>query len=150
MIEVRQLCKSFKDRKRGRLEAVRDVSFTCRPGEVFGLLGPNGAGKTTTLRIIATALKPSAGGGSVMGCDLARQAREVRRQIGFLSTNTGLYGRLSPREILTYFGRLFGMSEAAIAARIDELAAIFLMTDFLERPCDKLSGGRHGGVGLAG
>ena len=149
MIEIHDLCKTFRDRKRGKVEAVREVSFTCRPGEVFGLLGPNGAGKTTTLRVISTALKPTSGGGKVMGYDLVTQSAQVRENIGFLSSNTGLYGRLTPREVLTYFGRLFGMDPAPIERRISELAEVFQMNDFLDRVCDKLSGGMRQKVNVA-
>ena len=149
MIEIHDLCKTFRDRKRGKVEAVREVSFTCRPGEVFGLLGPNGAGKTTTLRVISTALKPTSGGGKVMGYDLVTRSARVRENIGFLSSNTGLYGRLTPREVLTYFGRLFGMDPAQIERRISELAEVFQMNDFLDRVCDKLSGGMRQKVNVA-
>ncbi|UCG33847.1 MAG: ATP-binding cassette domain-containing protein, partial [Phycisphaerales bacterium] len=88
MIEIHELSKTYRDRKRGDVEALRGVSFTCRPGEVFGLLGPNGAGKTTALRVISTALRPTRGGGTVMGYDLVRQPAKVRENIGFLSSNT--------------------------------------------------------------
>ena len=94
MIEIRELCKTYQDKKRGRVEALKGVSFACRPGEVFGLLGPNGAGKTTALRVISTALKPTSGGGQVMGYDLRTQSERVRANVGFLSAATGLYVRL--------------------------------------------------------
>jgi len=149
VIEVDQLTKVFADRKRGRVEALRGLSFTCRPGEVFGLLGPNGAGKTTALRIISTALRPTSGDGKVMGYDLRTQSTEVRRNIGFLSGSTGLYGRLTAREVLTYFGRLFRMGAGHIRTRIAELAETFQMHDFLDRPCDKLSTGMRQKVNIA-
>jgi sodium transport system ATP-binding protein len=149
VIEVHDLRKTYKDRKRGRIEALRGVSFTCVPGEVFGLLGPNGAGKTTALRIISTALRPTAGGGSVMGFDLETQSAEVRRHIGVLPAGTGLYGRLTPREILTYFGKLFSMSVGRIEQRVAELAEAFQMSDFLDRACDKLSSGQRQKVNIA-
>ena len=149
MIEVRGLTKTFKDRKAGRVEALRGVSFDCRAGEVFGLLGPNGAGKTTALRILSTAIKPTAGRATVMGHDVATQARQVRKSIGFLSGTTELYGRLTPREVLRYFGRLFYMSESGIDARIGELADAFEMDGFLDRPCDKLSTGMRQKANIA-
>jgi sodium transport system ATP-binding protein len=149
LIEIRDLRKTYKGKKGARVEALRGVSFTCRPGEVFGLLGPNGAGKTTALRIISTALKATGGSGRVMDYDIAMQSRQVRQSIGFLSTNTGLYGRLSPREVLTYFGRLFRMEPATLRKRIDELAETFQMTEFLDRHCDKLSTGMKQKVNIA-
>lgn len=141
MITVRDLAKDFKDKKRRKFRALSHVTFECRPGEIFGLLGPNGAGKTTTLRIISTALKPSEGTAEVNGHDVRFDATAVRRSIGFLSTNTGLYGRLTPRETLTYFGRLYRMAETTISERIEELGGKFAMMDFLDRPCDALSTG---------
>src|SRR5690606_9492544 len=118
-----------------------EVSFSCRPGEVYGLLGPNGAGKTTTLRMLSTAIKPTSGTARLADIDVVHHPSKVRSLIGFLSANTGLYGRLTPREVLRYFGRLFGMTEAKIKNRTEELADLFTMREFLERPCDKLSTG---------
>jgi len=149
VIEIQDLCKTYKGKKRGRIEALKGVSFTCRSGEVFGLLGPNGAGKTTALRIISTALRPTAGGGKVMGFDLESQSAEVRRNIGVLPAGTGLYGRLTPREILTYFGKLFLMDGPQIGRRVTELAETFQMNDFLDRACDKLSSGMRQKVNIA-
>jgi sodium transport system ATP-binding protein len=149
MIEVNNLTKTFLDKQRGKIEALRGVTFVCHPGEVFGLLGPNGAGKTTALRIISTALRPTAGGATVMGYDLLRQPAEVRRRIGFLSANTGLYGRLTVREELTYFGHLYAMPKTSIRARIGELADTLQMHDFLDRLCDKLSSGMRQKASIA-
>jgi len=149
MIEARSLRKVFRDKKRGDVVAVDDVSFRCQAGEVFGLLGPNGAGKTTTLRILSTALKPSAGTIEVDGVDVARNPAEVRRRIGFLSGNTGLYGRLTPREIIAYFGRLYGMSEDRLRKRIDELVERLGMSDFADRRADTLSTGQKQKASIA-
>jgi len=149
LIDVRNLKKTFKDRKAGKVEALRGVSFTCHAGEVFGLLGPNGAGKTTALRVLSTAIKPTAGSGAVMGYDVVARARQVRRSVGFLSTTTDLYARLSPREVLTYFGRLYQMSRRRIDARIGELTDTFQMAEFLDRPCDKLSTGMRQRANIA-
>jgi sodium transport system ATP-binding protein len=148
MISVSGLSKTYKD-KRKRIVALDDVSFECLPGQIFGLLGPNGAGKTTTLRIISTAIRPTAGGGKVLDFDLVSQSAEVRRRIGFLSTNTGLYGRLTAREVLTYFGRLYGIDAEQLGRRIDALSEMFQMRDFLKRPCDKLSTGMRQKVNIA-
>ena len=149
MIEVEALSKTYRSGRRARVEALRDVSFTCRPGQVFGLLGPNGAGKTTCLRILSTALRASGGSARIDGTDVAREPRAVRRKIGFLSSNTGLYGRLTAREVLLYFGRLFGLAPGVLAARIAELAETFDMAEFLDRPCDKLSTGMRQKVNIA-
>lgn len=141
MIEARQLRKTFRDRKRGEIVAVDGVSFRTEPGQVYGLLGANGAGKTTTLRLLATLLKPTAGEATVAGFDVVRQAQEVRANVGFLATSTALYGRLTARETLRYFGRLNGMEEAEIATRTARLADELDMHEFLDRRCDTFSTG---------
>ncbi len=149
MIEVTNLQKTYRGRKSKSVDALKGVTFKCEPGKVFGLLGPNGAGKTTALRIISTALRPTGGEGKVMGKDIVRESAEVRRNVGFLSTNTGLYGRLTPREVLWYFGRLFRMDPSTIESRIQELTATFGMEVFLDRACDKLSTGMRQKVNIA-
>src|SRR5215471_16418128 len=121
MIEARQLVKRFQDKKRGAVRAVDGVSFSCRPGEIYGLLGANGAGKTTALRILATILAPTEGTAVVAGYDVTKQPQKVRSCVGFLSTATALYGRLSAREMVEYFGRLHGLDEDALQRRIDQL-----------------------------
>ena len=141
MIQVQELCKTFRDPKRGTRLAVDRVSFEVRGGEVFGLLGPNGAGKTTTLRLIATLLKPSSGTAKLNGFDINQQPGKVREQIGFLSGDMGLYGRLTPREILDFFGRLNAMDSAYRSRRIGELFAMFDMQSFADVRTDKLSTG---------
>ena len=141
MIEVRNLTKTFRDKKRGEIHAVQDVSFTCRPGQIYGLLGANGAGKTTTLRMLATLLKPTSGTAVVDGHDTVARPESVRAHVGFLAASTALYGRLSAREMIAYFGRLNGMPDDAIRARIDVLARELDMHEFLDRRCDKFSTG---------
>lgn len=149
MIEVEALGKTYKGKRRSTVTALEGVSFECAPGEVFGLLGPNGAGKTTCLRILSTALRPTSGRARVMGHDILREAEAVRRKIGFLSSNTGLYGRLSAREVLAYFGKLFGMSDEAVRERTAALAETFGMQEFLDRNCDALSTGMRQKVNIA-
>jgi len=141
MIAARQLTKTFKDKKRGLLTAVDAVSFTCHPGRIYGLLGANGAGKTTTLRMLATLLKPTQGSCTVAGHDTVSHPEQVRANVGFLAASTALYGRLTAREIVTYFGRLNGMPDETIRSRLQLLAAELEMQDFLDRRCEKLSTG---------
>ena len=99
MIEVRNLSKYFRDKKRGEIRAVDDVSFRCLPGQIYGLLGANGAGKTTTLRMLATILEPTGGTAIVCGHDIVEHPEKVRADVGFLSTATALYPRLTAREL---------------------------------------------------
>jgi len=141
MIEAHNLTKTFKDKKRGVITAVDQVSFTCRPGQIYGLLGANGAGKTTTLRMLATLLAPTSGSARLAGFDVTADANRVRANVGFLGASTALYGRLTAREMIAYFGQLNGMSDAAIRARIQVLSAELDMAEFLDRRCDKFSTG---------
>jgi len=141
MIEVVNLTKTFKDKKRGVVRAVDDVTFRCEPGQIYGLLGANGAGKTTALRMIATLLKPVSGSATVAGYDVVKQGAQVRAAMGFLAASTALYGRLTAREMITYFGRLNGMDDAVIRGRVKQLADELDMHEFLDRRCDKFSTG---------
>lgn len=141
MIDAQHLTKTFRDKKRGEIRAVDDVSFRVAPGQIYGLLGANGAGKTTTLRLLATLLTPTSGSAVVAGHDIATAAHQVRRHVGFLAASTALYGRLTAREVIAYFGRLNGLTATAIAARTEQLATELEMHEFLDRRCDKLSTG---------
>ncbi len=141
MIEAHHLTKVFRDKKRGEIFAADDISFRVQPGQIYGLLGANGAGKTTTLRLLATLLTPTRGTATVAGFDVAREPQKVRANVGFLAASTALYGRLTAREMITYFGRLNGMADAAIRARIKQLSAELDMDEFLDRRCDKFSTG---------
>jgi sodium transport system ATP-binding protein len=148
-ILVDGLSKVFHDPQRGSVEAVKDVSFSCRFGEVFGLLGPNGAGKTTTLRMLATLLKPTAGKANVGGANVVQSPLDVRRRIGYLSGNTGLYQRLTARETLEYFGRLHQIPDETLAKRVAEVLELFDMRSFADTRCEKLSTGMRQKVSIA-
>ena len=141
MIDARHLTKTFRDKKRGEIRAVDDVSFCVEPGRIYGLLGANGAGKTTTLRLLATLLRPTSGRASVGGYDVMTAPDKVRANVGFLAASTALYARLTAREMIAYFGRLNGLSHAEIKARTERLATELEMHDFLDRRCDKFSTG---------
>jgi sodium transport system ATP-binding protein len=138
MIETRGLTKVFQDKKRGQVRAVDDVTFTCKPGQIYGLLGANGAGKTTTLRMLATILEPTDGDARVCGYDVIEEPEKVRANVGFLSTATALYPRLTSQEMVEYFGRLNGLDEAALKKRVDEIFSRLDMNSFRDRRCDKL------------
>jgi sodium transport system ATP-binding protein len=141
MIETRGLTKTFKDKKRGEIRAVDTVSFLCKPGEIYGLLGANGAGKTTTLRMLATILEPTDGTAIVCGYDVVEAPEKVRANVGFLSTATALYPRLTSQEMVEYFGRLNGLDEGTLKKRVDEIFTRLDMNSFRDRRCDKLSTG---------
>lgn len=139
-----QLSKRF-----GRVLAVDDVSLRVAPGEVVGLLGPNGAGKTTTLRMLAGILPPTSGRVLVGGLDVQAQPLEARRRIGFLSGDTQLYQRLTPREVLRYFGRLYEVADDRLPGRIDQLVEELEMESFARRPCGTLSSGQKQRANIA-
>ncbi len=149
MIETRELTKTYSDRKGTKICAVDGVSFECRPGEIFGLLGVNGAGKTTCLRMLATILRPTAGTAMVAGHDVIQAPEKVRAKVGFLSTSTALYGRLTAQELVEYFGRLHGLDAAVLTERVNRLFRTFDMDDFRNRRCDKLSTGMKQKVSIA-
>lgn len=148
-VSVRSLSKDYADSQKGVVHACQDISFDAFPGEVFGILGTNGAGKTTTLRLLSTVLRPTRGEASVAGCSVVSQPDGVRKSIGFLSADTGVYGRLTAREMIEYFGRLNGLDLALISRRIEEISAVLDMSEFLHRRCDKLSGGQRQRVNIA-
>lgn len=149
MIEVEGLVKEYEEPGGGVVRAVEGVSLHARVGEVYGLLGPNGAGKTTTLRCLATILTPTSGTARIAGFDSVREAEQVRRNLGFLSGSTGLYARLTPRETLTFFGKLNGLTGDELAARVEKTLALFEVTAFADRPNDRLSTGMKQRVSLA-
>lgn len=141
-IEARQLTKTFDGGKGGkRVVAVDHLDFQVESGEVYGLLGPNGAGKTTTLRMLATLLKPDSGTATVAGLDVVSQAERVRAKIGVVNGGMGLYDRLTGREILHYFGKLYDMEPSAIDARIERLDDLLQLGDTLDRKAGGFSTG---------
>jgi sodium transport system ATP-binding protein len=149
MIEVRELSKVFTDKKRGTVRAVDGVTFECTPGRIFGLLGANGAGKTTTLRVLASLLSPTAGTAVVAGYDVRTDPQKVRENIGFLTGSTALYGRLSAREMVEYFGKLNGLDGRELGERIESIFTDLDMHDFAKGKCDKLSTGQKQRVSIA-
>jgi len=155
MIQVSHLSKKFPSARKSDGErtatdprdgehffhAVRDVSFTCHPGEVLGVLGLNGAGKTTTLRMLSTALTPSAGSIEIDGVDVVAHPLTMRKQIGFLSGSTSLYQRLTVRENVAYFAKLHGMKGRALESRIDEVFSLLAIHPFQDKLAGALSTG---------
>ena len=142
LIEASHINKSYFTGKGDTVDAVRDVSLDVHEGEILGLLGPNGAGKTTLLRILGTLIPPTSGSCLLDGRSMSENPEETRKQIGFLSGNTKLYGRLTVREVLAYFGRLYKLSDAHIATKTAELIELLKMSEFVDRRCDTLSTGQ--------
>ena len=144
MIVVKNLRKFF-----GEVKAVNDVSFEARDGEITGLLGPNGAGKTTTLRMLYSLLPPDEGEIRIDGLDPTHDAMEIKRTLGVVPDNRGLYSRLTARENIAYFGELHGMSTKAIEGRIENMTATLDMGDFIDRRTEGFSQGQNVKVAIA-
>ncbi len=149
MISVEHLSKHFEDLRRGRVYALKDVSFDVQPGEIFGLLGPNGAGKTTALRILSTVLKPSEGEVIVSGFNVVTHPTQVRQNIGFMSGNTGIYDRMTGWELVEYFGRLYGLPEDLLQHRLHEVFDTLQMNDVRDVLGSKMSTGMKQKVSIA-
>ncbi len=141
MIKVEALVKEFPKKDGSSFRAVDEVSFEAAHGEIVCLLGVNGAGKTTTMRILSTVFQPQGGSAWIEGYNVVTQGDMVRRNLGFLSGDTGLYMRLTPREFVTYFGRLYGVGEGDIRSRLAEMAELLDMHDFLDKKMEFLSSG---------
>jgi sodium transport system ATP-binding protein len=144
MIRISGLAKHF-----GPVTAVRELTLSVPPGEVYALLGPNGAGKTTALRCLAALLEPTAGSVEICGIDVVGSPAEARRRLAYLSSSMGLYARLSPRELVAFFGRLHGLAADALEARVEVMVRQFGLGDFADRLCGKLSTGQRQRVSLA-
>jgi sodium transport system ATP-binding protein len=144
LIEADLLSKRF-----GSIDAVREVSLRAPDGEITGLLGPNGAGKSTTLRMLYGVLTPDSGSARIDGIDIRGETSAARVHLGVLPHAAGLYGNLTARENIAYFGALHGLSAAACRARIAELAPALGMEDFLERRAKGFSQGQKIKVAIA-
>jgi sodium transport system ATP-binding protein len=149
MIVAESLGKQFRDKKRGVIRAVENLSFYCNPGQVYGLLGANGAGKTTALRMLATILAPTSGTAQVAGFDIRRDPQKARQNLGFLSTATALYGRLTALEMVEYFGCLHGLDQSTARQRTLTLFERLDISAFRDRRCEDLSTGMKQRVSIA-
>ncbi|HYM91161.1 MAG TPA: ABC transporter ATP-binding protein [bacterium] len=144
MVEAQDLQKRFRT-----FHAVKGVSFRCYAGEVFGLLGPNGAGKTTTIRMLTTILRPTSGTARIAGHDVIEDPEAVRRVIGVLPENTGIYGRLTAREAVRYAGRLYGVQPEVLEARVEAIFDELELTPDIDRVTDTFSKGMKQKVNIA-
>jgi sodium transport system ATP-binding protein len=133
----------------GPNKVLRGISFEAGAGEIFGLLGPNGAGKTTTLRIICTLLAPDAGSVDVLGFNTQVAPEEVRRRIGVVTADIGVYPRLSARENITYFAELSGVHDGDLAKRVNSVIDRLDMAPFARQRAESLSSGQKQKVAIA-
>lgn len=154
MIQLSDVHKSFqvKDRKTRtwrRIEAVRRLSFTVAPGEIYGLLGPNGAGKSTTLRMIAGLMQPDHGRIEVCGIGTQEQPERSRSMVGYLSTDLNVYTRFTPRELLRLFGEFQGLDAQVAERRGIGLLEKLQMKDFADIRMEGFSSGQKQKVSIA-
>ena len=148
MIEVHQLSKAFEVNGR-EFFAVDNVSFSVSPGTVYGLLGPNGAGKTTTMRMVLGLLRPDSGYSEISGMRSDVDSNGVKRQVGFVSSAAGVYQWLTAREILGFFGDIYGISVSESRQQIERLSALLDFEHILDQRCATLSTGEKQRVNLA-
>ncbi|MBW8192704.1 ATP-binding cassette domain-containing protein [Neiella marina] len=151
MMRVENLSKRFKvdkkanvpkDRLDGKwFQALSNISFDAKSGEVIGLLGANGAGKTTTLRLLSGILKADSGNIETDLASAEGDSRDYRRQLGFLSGSKGLYERLTVRENLNFFARSYGLTSEQTNQQIDKLSQQLNLSDFIDRKVIELSTG---------
>ena len=144
MISVAGLERRFRT-----VIAVQDLSFAVPAGEVYGLLGPNGAGKTTTIRILAGLIAPSAGTAEIDGLQLGPDNHQIRARTGILTESPGLHDRLTARQNLTYYGRLYGLTGAALREAVDRHLAVVGLTDEADRRVGGFSKGMRQRVAIA-
>lgn len=158
MIQVQNIRKEFELTKKQQKEnntsekvavAVNDISFECKPGRIFSLLGPNGAGKTTTLRMLAGILQPTSGSIQINEIDIQKNPNEAKKDIGFLTGSTGLYERLTANEIISYFAKLYGVSDQDFKQRKEHLYELLGMHDFQDKRIGRLSTGMKQKVSIA-
>ena len=135
-VQARSLSRRF-----GAIEAVRDLSFEVKSGEVFGLVGPDGAGKTTTLRMLCGLVDPDKGDAVVAGFEVAKHLDQVKDAIGYMAQKFGLYGDLSVEENMDFYADLFGITGQVRADLKTRLLKMTRMEPFRDRPAAKLSGG---------
>lgn len=146
-IEIETLSKVYRGKKGLKVEALRELSFTMSPGEVFGFLGPNGAGKSTTIKILMGLIAPTGGNARLFGTPVARQA--ARGQVGFLPENPAFYDFLTAREYLAFVGASFGMTAAQIATRSEEVLAQLDLLEAAQRQIRSYSKGMVQRLGIA-
>src|SRR5947207_3728944 len=143
-IRVEGLTKRF-----GMVTALDGIDLEVPARTVFGLLGPNGAGKTTAIRVLSTILQPDAGRAEVLGLDVVREAKEVRRRIGLAGQYAAVDGNLTGRENLILIGRLVHLPRRSIGARAKDLLERFQLTEAADRPVRTYSGGMRRRIDLA-
>lgn len=149
MVEADNLTKAYPDLQNGQFMALDHVSFSVGRGEIFGLLGPNGAGKTTAMRILSTVLKPTGGSARINGFDVVTHPYEVRHSIGFVSSNTAIYERMTAWEMVEYFGKLYGLAPERLSERMEHVFEQLQMNEIRDIAGARMSTGMQQKVNIA-
>lgn len=144
VIKAEQLQKYF-----GAYQAVKNVSFEVKAGQIFGLLGANGAGKTTTLRMLAGILQPTQGSSQIANHNMQTDKLLASKHLGFLTGEMNLFERMTPTEILYFFGNLYEVPSAMLRQRVEELISTFQITPFKDKLAGTLSTGQKQRVSIA-
>ena len=144
-----EACSLVKQYKKSDRPALNDFSLDVRQGEFFGLLGPNGAGKTTAISILTGLIRPDSGRVRIMNLDFPKQEREIRRIIGLVPQNIGLYEKLTALENLTFIGKLFGLKGKELVKRIQNSLEFVSLADYAPRPVATFSYGMKRRLNLA-
>lgn len=136
MIRINGLSKQFAEKT-----AVKRVDFEINNGEIFAILGPNGAGKTTTMRMLSTLLKPTAGSVFINSWDTQKDAKEIKKNIGFLTTEIRLDGQFTPNELAAFYGKLYGLNKKNLEENKRKLFDYFDITQIADRRYETFSTG---------
>lgn len=143
-IKAENLTKTF-----GNISAVKNLSLTVQPGEIFGLVGPDGAGKTTTMRLLASVMDPDAGNAWIIGRHTVHEAEAVKEDIGYMSQRFGLYLDLTVEENIVFYADIYGVDKKERVQKMDELLLFSGLIPFKKRFAKNLSGGMKQKLGLA-
>ena len=144
MIQAEKLSKYYGD-----FAAAADVSFSIRRGEVVAFLGPNGAGKSTTMKMLTGYVSPSSGTAKIAGFDMSTQRVEGAKRLGYLPENGPLYYDMTPRSLLTFFGRARGMDAKVLKRQMEKVIELCKLGEVIGKPIGKLSRGYRQRVGMA-
>ncbi len=144
LIKAYQLQKYFEN-----FRAVHDLSFEVQAGEIYGLLGANGAGKTTTLRMLAGILQPTEGEAFIANHSMTDNSIAAQQQLGFLTGDMDLYKKLTPKEILYFFGDLYQVPKTQLKQQVEQLIEAFQISEYADRHCETLSTGQKQRVNIA-
>ncbi|MCY3017353.1 MAG: ABC transporter ATP-binding protein [Planctomycetota bacterium] len=144
VLDIRNLTKKF-----GEFTALDNLTLSLRRGQILGFIGPNGAGKTTTIKILVGAMRPTSGAATIAGADCVRDARRIKRLVGFMPDSFGAYDNMRVREYLDFFGAAFGIARGARAKRIDEVLETTGSGWMQDRYVEALSHGMKQRIGVA-